>query len=128
MEKKEFTPEGVRVWYLEFYAQNDFQKKQLIKALQQSFRLTLKSMFYFTSEQEEWLDALDDDFIFVISNQLTLTLTLELPIRLVKPEKPNPGVSVLGVKRGESHNPINSSAATGEALQAEGEFVFVISY
>ncbi|NJI72444.1 hypothetical protein HCX49_04430 [Sphingobacterium kitahiroshimense] len=128
MEKKEFTPEGVRVWYLEFYAQNDFQKKQQIQALQQSFRLTLKSMFYFTSEQEEWLDALDDDFIFVISNQLTLTLTLELPIRLVKPEKPGPGISVLGVKRGESHNPINSSAATGEALQAEGEFVFVISY
>lgn len=128
MEKKEFTPDGVQEWYLEFYAQSEGQKKKQIQAFQQSFRPTLKSMFYFTSEQEEWLDGLDDDFIFVISNQLTLTLTLELPIRLVKPEKPDPGISVLGVKRGESHNPINSSAATGEALQAEGEFVFVISY
>lgn len=128
MKKREFTPEEVVLWQLEFHAQSEIQKKQQIQKLQQFFQATLKTIFYFSSEQEEWLDALDDTFVFVLSNQLAVTLTLELPIRLIKPEKTDPSITVFGVKRGESHNPVITSAAAGEAPQAEGEFVFIISY
>lgn len=128
MKKKKFTSEDIVMWQQEFYAQGENEKKQQIRVLQQSFRPTLKSIFDFTTDQEEWLDALDDEFIFVLSNQLAVTLTLELPIRLVKPEKPSSEVGMMGVKRGESHNPITSTAVAGHAPVSEGEFVFTISY
>lgn len=128
MEKEDFTPLGVVRRQHAFYAQDELTKNLQIDYLQKDFRAAIKASFYLAPDQEEWLDMLDDTFIFVLSRQLAVTLTLELTVRLVKPDKPPAGANVLGVKRGDSHNPIYTGAAAGEKPEAEGEFVFTISY
>lgn len=128
MEKQNFTPAGVERKLIAFYAQDELTKQTQIDCLQQDFRAAIKASFYLAPDQEEWLDMLHDTFIFVLSRQLAVTLTLQLPVRLVKPDKAAADTTVLGVKRGDAHNPVSTNAAAGEKPQAEGEFVFTISY
>ncbi|QQD14257.1 hypothetical protein [Sphingobacterium sp. UDSM-2020] len=128
MNKEDFTPMGVQKKLVAFYAQDELTRQVQIDYLQKDFRAAIKASFYLAPDQEEWFDMLDDTFIFVLSRQLAVTLTLELPVHLVKPEKPASGTTVLGVKRGDSHNPIYTSAGAGEKPLAEGEFIFTITY
>lgn len=127
MEKFPFTPAGVQEMNDYLYAQTDAELGLIIDEVQHDLIDWMKDTFILEPDQVDFMEALDPSFLFVLSNQLAATMTLRLPIRLVKPDKPE-GPVVFGAKRGGSHNPINVGAAAGQKPEATGEFVFTISY
>jgi len=127
-EKFDFTSLGVNDWNTFFNAQDESYRNSVILEIRTDLRGWIPRTFNLEQDQVDWLDELDEDFIFLISSQLATTLHFRLPVRLVKPDKPNGGITVLGVKRGESHNPISGRATAAERPEIMGEFVFTISY
>lgn len=127
-EKFSFTPTGVDNWNTYFYAQDQPYRDATIQAIQTDLRVWIKDTFDLAPDQIIWMDALDDDFIFLISSQLAITLYFLLPVRLIKPDTPTSKTTVFGVKRGEAHNPIWGVAEAEEPSEVRGEFVFTISY
>lgn len=127
-QKFDFTPTGVDNWNTFFHAQNETYREAIILEIQMDLRAWLLDSFNLEQDQVDWLAEIDEAFIFLISSQLATTLHFRLPVRLVKPDQSSAGVAVLGVKRGESHNPIWGVAAAGEIPQINGEFVFTITY
>lgn len=127
MEKFKFTPEGVQQMNVYAYALSDVELRSLVHEVQTDFFGWMTKTFILEADQVEFMETLDPGFIFVISNQIAVTMSLRLPVRLVKPGKPE-GAVIFGAKRGDAHNPIGTVGSPGEETEAEGEFVFTITY
>lgn len=127
MEKFDFTTAGVAAANTHFYAMNTPELHTVVREVQLDLPGWAKRTFKFSESQIQWLDALDDTFVFQLSNQLANVMTFRLPFRLDK-EEPGAKSVVLGIKRGDSHNPITSKISSEGDVAAEGELVLRISY
>lgn len=127
MNKFKFTTAGVAAANDYLYAMNNPELHIEVREVQLDLRSWGKKMFDFSDSQIEWIDALDDTFVFQLSNQLATTMTFRLPFRLDKVESDTKAV-VFGIKRGDSHNPIKTAASSEGDVSAEGELVLSISY
>ncbi|TDQ73664.1 hypothetical protein [Sphingobacterium yanglingense] len=127
MEKFDFTTAGVAAANMYFYAMNTPELHVVVREVQLDLPGWAKRTFKFSESQIQWIDALDDTFVFQLSNQLANTMTFRLPFRLDK-EEPGAKSVVFGIKRGDSHNPIKSKISSEGDVAAEGELVLRISY
>ncbi|WP_160069123.1 hypothetical protein [Sphingobacterium bovisgrunnientis] len=126
MNKFNFTPEGVENSNAYFYSLSNAELQAVIQQVQTNIKQWVIDYFYLSVEQITWMNNLDNEFLFLLSNQLALTMAFKLPYYLVKPKK-NDGTT-LGVKRGSSHNPIDVSTNSAGEVIAHGSLTFTISY
>lgn len=127
MEKFDFTAAGVAAANTHFYAMNTPELHKVVREVQLDLRGWAKRTFKFSASQIQWIDELDDTFVFQLSNQLANTMTFRLPFRLDKDESGKKS-TVLGIKRGDSHNPVTSKISSEGDVAAEGELVLYITY
>ena len=120
-----FTKLGVDDANIYFYGLPHHKLWQHIYALQHDLRKWLLDNFEFSRDDQACLLRFNEHSLFVLSNELAVTMSLKLPFRLERQER-NPEVGVMGVKRGENHSPLKSRVTGDDAPVGEGEFVYVI--
>lgn len=125
MQKFPFTEAGFIAANLYFYSLSDSDLWSEVYAVQQDFKKWILTYFDIQGEDLHCLNSFNEHSCFIMGNQLAVTMSLRLPVRLERRPIPN-NISVLGAKRGENHNPINAVVTGPDAPQAEGEFVYLI--
>lgn len=125
MNKFPFTEAGFIAATLYFYSLPDEELWKHVYAVQHDFRKWTIAYFDIQGEDLDCLNSFNVHTCFVLGNQLAVTMSLRLPVRLER--RPlSKDISVLGAKRGRNHNPINTVVTGPDAPQAEGEFVYII--
>lgn len=125
MNKFPFTEAGFIAATLYFYSLADEELWKQVYAVQQDFRKWTIQHFDIQGEDLACLNSFNDHTCFALGNQLSVTMSLRLPVRLERRPIPK-DITVFGAKRGRNHNPINMVVTGADAPQAEGEFVYII--
>jgi len=127
MKKFMVNEAGVQEANAYFYNLTTKQLEQEIIKVQQNVKAWLFENFKFSKSQIEWIEALDSGFIFLLSVQLAYTMAFRLPVHLEKPDN-QLTKETLGIKRGSSHNPLETRINTQGFVVASGQLVLTISY
>jgi|GEM_PF-1462412 len=125
MKRFPFTTEGVQEANTYFYNLSQDALWAEVYAVQQDLRLWVTTYFDIQGQDLDCLKSFNAPTLFVLSNQLAVTLSLRLPFRLEWRQR-NPNMSLLGAKRGKNHNPIGIQTTGPDTPLGEGEFVYII--
>lgn len=121
MNKFPFTTSGVEDANAYFYALSEAALWQEVFAVQANFKEWVLKHFDIQGEDRACLMGFNEHTLFVLGNQLAVTMSLKLPFRLERQT-----TTTRGVKRGKNRNPIGSRLTGPDAPEGEGEFVYII--
>ncbi len=125
MKRFPFTTAGVQDANTYFYGLSDDALWAEVYAVQQDLKLWIVTYFDIHGQDLGCLQGFNAHTLFVLGNQLAVTLSLRLPFRLER-RAIHPDISQLGAKRGKNHNPIGVQTTGPNAPLGEGELVYII--
>ncbi len=128
--KQEFTNAGLQLLLLQLFSLPDAQLQEEAEAVNDDFSEWLKANFFFSSEQEDFLDAMNPDFLADAASQSSYFIANRLPITLLVYPAPVDANS-RAKDRGKLVNLQQQSVSSYSPTLGTGRFqslVFSISY
>jgi hypothetical protein len=124
MAKQSMTPTGVEDKITELYLLSNTALAAEADAVQDDFKQWVKDNFTLRTEQEDYLDNLNDRISTYFGSQCSICFTNRLPIELIYPEPP---VGEYSKWTGSSNNIVVKSDGSGIPV-ATGSLTFEFSY
>lgn len=126
MTKQPFTPDGVKLKTTELYALNSADLKAQSRLIATQFITWVTDNFNLTTDQDNYLNGMDGDYLTFLSGELSSAVGSQLPVTLITSGDPPSGDT--GSKRFETKSTITRVIDAGAVKGATGSVTIQVSY
>ncbi|SFS61963.1 hypothetical protein [Mucilaginibacter polytrichastri] len=126
MTKQPFTPDGVKLKTTELYALSDQNLQVQSDLIATQFPTWMRDNFSLTTQQDDYLSAMDQEYVDFLADETSGAIGKKLPIILVGPV--NPPTQGTGSKRIDTKSTSRKVVDAGVVKATTGELTIEISY